>query len=99
MTWEGSTHVDADRVRAAIGDPDAMAAWGGRERAGDPLRWDVEPTEHGTVFRLTHEAIGSDAELAATWHALLIQLDMQLASGALVPVHPKTWVDDYRDIL
>ena len=79
VTWEGSTHVDAERVRAATGDPDAMAAWGGRERAGDPLRWDVEPTEHGTVFRLTHEAIGSDAELAATWHALLIQLDMQLA--------------------
>ena len=99
VTWEGSTHVDAERVRAATGDPDAMAAWGGRERAGDPLRWDVEPTEHGTVFRLTHEAIGSDAELAATWHALLIQLDMQLASGALVPVDPKTWVDDYRDIL
>ena len=64
-----------------------------------PLRWDVEPTEHGTVFRLTHEAIGSDAELAATWHALLIQLDMQLASGTLVPVDPKTWVDEYRDIL
>ena len=99
VTWEGSTHVDAERVRAATGDPDAMATWGARERAGDPLRWDVEPTEHGTVFRLTHAAIGSDAELAATWHALLIQLDMQLASGTLVPVDPKTWVDEYRDIL
>ena len=52
------------------------------ERAGDPLRWDVEPTDHGTVYRLTHEAIGDDAELAATWHALLVQLDMYLAAGA-----------------
>ena len=56
-----------------------MAAWGAADRAADALRWDVEPAEHGTLFRLTHEAIGDDAELAATWHALLLQLDMYLA--------------------
>ena len=99
LTWERGTHVGPDRVRAATGDPGEVAAWGAGERAGDPLRWEVEPTEHGTVFRLTHEAIGDDADLAATWHALLLQLDMYLAAGMLVPVDPKQWVDAYREAL
>ena len=43
--------------------------------------------------------IGDDAQLAATWHALLIQLDMYLAAGQLIPVDPKPWVDAYAELL
>jgi uncharacterized protein YndB with AHSA1/START domain len=99
MTWERSTHVDPDRVRAATSDPGEIEAWGGSEHAADPVRWDIEPTEDGTLYRLTHQAIGDDAELAATWHALLIQLDMYLAAGQLIPVAPKRWVSTYEDLL
>ena len=99
MTWERSTHVDADRVRAATSDPAEVAAWGAGDRATDPVRWDVEPTEHGTRYRLTHETVGDDAELAATWHALLIQLDLYLAAGQLVPVEAEHWIAAYEDVL
>lgn len=99
MTWERATHVDADRVRAAATDPAELAAWGASERAADPLRWDVEPAAHGTTFRLTHAAIDGDADLAATWHALLIQLDMYLAAGQLVPVDHEPWVEAYAAVL
>jgi uncharacterized protein YndB with AHSA1/START domain len=98
-TWERSTHVDPDRVRTATSDPAEMAAWGTGDMTTDRLRWDVEATEHGSLFRLTHDAVGDDAELAATWHALLLQLDMYLAAGVLVPVDPKLWVDAYRAAL
>jgi uncharacterized protein YndB with AHSA1/START domain len=99
VTWERSTHVDPDRVRSATSDRDDMEAWGAGDMATDVLRWDIEAAEHGSLFRLTHEAIGDDAELAATWHALLLQLDMYLAAGVLVPVDPKLWVDAYRAAL
>jgi uncharacterized protein YndB with AHSA1/START domain len=99
VTWERSTHVDPDRVRTATADPTEIAHWGAGETATDALRWDIEPTEHGSLFRLTHEEVGDDAELAATWHALLLQLDMYLAAGMLVPVEPKLWVDAYRAAL
>ena len=99
MTWERSTHVEPARVRHATTDPAEMAAWGAGELTSDALRWDVEATGHGSLFRLTHDAIGDDAELAATWHALLLQLDMYLAAGVLVPVDPKLWVDAYRAAL
>ena len=99
MTWERSTHVEPDRVRAATSQRAEFDAWGGHERAADPLRWDVEPTPQGTLYRLTHDAIGADAELAATWHALLVQLDMYMAAGQLVPVEHKRWIPAYEDIL
>lgn len=95
MTWERATHVAPERVRAATGDPAEVAAWGAGERAGDPLRWEVEPARVGSVYRLTHAAIGDDAELAATWHALLVQLDMYLAAGRLVPVEAERWIAAY----
>jgi uncharacterized protein YndB with AHSA1/START domain len=95
LTWERWTHVDPDRVRAATSDPDELARWGGHERAGDRLRWDVEGVEHGTRYRLTVEGAGDDAAVAATWHALLLQLDMYLAAGQLVPVAPDPWIADY----
>lgn len=99
VTWERSTHVDADRVRAATTDPAEIEAWGGTDRASDPVRWDVEITDSGTLYRLTHQSIGDDAELAATWHALLVQLDMYLAAGQLIPVDHKRWINAYDEVL
>ncbi|MFP3900953.1 MAG: SRPBCC family protein [Acidimicrobiia bacterium] len=99
MTWERATHVEPDRVREATSRADEMQAWGAGEREADPLRWDIEPTQHGSVYRLTHGAVGGDAELAATWHALLVQLDMYLAAGQLVPVDQKGWIADYEAVL
>lgn len=99
MTWERSTHVEPERVRAATSDPAEIDAWGGRGHAGDPVRWDIEAAEHGTLYRLTHQGIDRDAELAATWHALLVQLDMYLAAGQLIPVEPKRWVTAYEQAL
>ena len=61
MTWERSTHVEPARVRNATTDPAEMAAWGAGELTSDALRWDVEATDHGSLFRLTHDAIGDDA--------------------------------------
>lgn len=96
MTWERATHVDADRVREVTNQPGELDAWGASQRAADPIRWDIEPTEHGTRYHLTHDAIGDNVELAATWHALLLQLDMYLAAGELIPAEPKRWVAAYE---
>ena len=98
MRWERATHVAADRVRAVTTDPTEIEAWGAAGHAGEPIRWEFEPTTNGTVVRFTHEGIGDDAELAATWHALLVQLDMYLAAGQLIPVDPKPWVDAYAEL-
>jgi uncharacterized protein YndB with AHSA1/START domain len=95
MTWERATHVDADQVRSVTTDPAELAAWGAADRPSDPLRWEIEPAEHGTTYRLTHGAIDADADLAATWHALLIQLDLYLAAGQVVPVDHEPWVEAY----
>jgi uncharacterized protein YndB with AHSA1/START domain len=99
MTWERATHVAPERVRAATSEPGEISAWGGQERAGDPVRWEIERTEHGTLYRLTHASVGHDAEQAATWHGLLIQLDMYLAAGQLVPVDGTHWVKAYEALL
>ncbi|MGH9138165.1 MAG: SRPBCC family protein [Acidimicrobiales bacterium] len=99
MTWERSTHVEPDQVRAATSDGREIEAWGASDRAADPLRWDITATEHGTAYRLTHDAIGDDAELAAIWHALLVQLDMYLAAGQLVPVNHKGWISAYETVI
>ena len=99
VCWERASHVGPDEVREATADRTALSAWGAADHAGEPLRWEVEPTEHGSLFRLTHEGIGGDADLAATWHALLVQLDMYLAAGQLVPVDPATWRRAYAERL
>lgn len=93
MTWERSTHVDPARVREVLDDP---GAWGAGDRAGDGVRWEVEAMEHGTCYRATHPTAGADPDVAATWHALLIQLDMYLAASALVPVDAGRWVPAYE---
>ena len=99
LCWERSTPVGPERVRAATSTPEAMAAWGAAGRAADPLRWELEATAHGTVYRLTHEAVGDDACLAAEWHALLLQLDMHLAAGQLLPADASRWVEPYEALL
>lgn len=99
MTWERGTHVTTDRVHQAITGADELAAWGAGDRAGEPIHWDIEPTDHGSTYRLVHDAIDHDAELAARWHALLLQLDMYLAAGQVVPVDHRRWVEDYAAVL
>jgi uncharacterized protein YndB with AHSA1/START domain len=99
MTWARSTHVEPDRVRAVLNNPAEIDGWRGGERAADPVRCDIEGTEHGSLYQLTVDTIGDDPELAATWHALLVQLDMYLAAGQLVPVEPKRWIAAYEALL
>jgi uncharacterized protein YndB with AHSA1/START domain len=96
LCWERATHVAPERMQEVAADP---AAWGAADHAGEALRWDVAPSEHGTRYRLTHEGIDGDAELAATWHALLVQLDMYLAAGQLVPADRDIWRAEYERLL
>jgi hypothetical protein len=99
MTWERATHVDADRVREVTTNPTEIESWGGDGPPDAPMHWVIEQTAQGTVYRLVHEGIGDDAALAARWHALLVQLDMYLAAGQLIPVEPKRWLDAYAELL
>jgi uncharacterized protein YndB with AHSA1/START domain len=99
LSWERATHVDAARVRDATTDEEELKAWRGAAHADEPVTWAMEPGATGTVYRLTHAGIAGDAELAATWHALLIQLDMYLAAGELVPVDATRWVNAYKELL
>ena len=101
LTWERATHVEPERVRRAVEDPTELEAWGAPLDDGGSIHWQVEtaPTGVGTAYRVTLNGIGDDAELAARWHALLVQLDMYLAAGMLVPVEPKRWVDAYAELL
>jgi uncharacterized protein YndB with AHSA1/START domain len=99
VTWERATHVPPERVRTVTDDPGEVAAWGGAERAAEAPRWDVEATAGGSLYRLTVEDIGDDAERAAIWHALLVQLDLYLAAGQVIPVDHKRWIDAYRQAL
>jgi uncharacterized protein YndB with AHSA1/START domain len=99
VTWERATHVPPTQVREATTGPAALDAWGAAERASDPQRWDIDATDDGTVYRLTVDGIGRDAERAAAWHALLVQLDMYLAAGELIPAEPARWIPAYRSVL
>ncbi len=97
MTWERGTHVEPDAVRRVVSEE--TDAWGASARATDPLSWDVSGGDGATVIRLTHGGIGDDVELAATWHALLLQLDMYLAASVLVPADPADFVPMYQEVL
>ncbi|MEA3021109.1 MAG: hypothetical protein QOI47_2633 [Actinomycetota bacterium] len=97
MTWERATHVDPARVRQ-VASAD-LEAWGAAGHGDDPVRWDVEATSFGSCYRLVHDTIGTDARLAAEWHALLLQLDMFLAAGQLVEADPDAFVAAYEQIL
>ena len=97
MTWERGTHVEPDRVREVISDD--LDGWGASAHAAEPLRWEVSGGDGATLIRLTHEGIGDEVALAATWHALLLQLDMYLAAGQLMPADPDEFVPMYRALL
>ena len=99
VRWERATHLEPHRVREVTTNPTEIEAWGATGHIDEPVQWEVEPTGNHTVYRLVHEGIGDDAELAATWHALLIQLDMYLAAGELIPVDPNPWFDAYAELL
>lgn len=99
MTWERATHVDADRVRSAVTEPEEIEVWAGEKVDTESLNWDIEPLEIGTVYRLAHRDAGHDAEVAATWHARLLQLDMYLAAGEPLPVDSDRFVARYTDVV
>jgi uncharacterized protein YndB with AHSA1/START domain len=99
VTWDRATHVEPERVLAVLEDRDSWSSWGAGDRTAEPVRWEVAEAEAGTRYRVTHEGIGADAELAARWHALLAQLDMFLAAGVLIPVDAQRWVAGYRSLL
>ena len=99
VTWERATHVEPARILAVLEHRDTWSEWGAGDEVADPVRWEVEPADMGTRYRVTHEGIGRDAELAARWHALLVQLDMFLAAGVLIPVESERWLKGYRSLL
>ena len=95
MTWELATQVGptrAEQVIAAIGE------WAGDDVEA-PIRCEVAPAEHGAVYRVTHERIDADPELAAVWHARLTQLDLYMAAGVFHPVSPAPWIERYKELL
>ncbi len=96
LVWERYSHVTPVEVRSALGRPED---WGGAAHADEAIRWEVVPDEHGSIVRLRHEGIGGDAELAATWHAILVQLDMYLAAGQLLPVDGARFRAAYTSLL
>ncbi|MCC6944085.1 MAG: SRPBCC family protein [Thermomicrobiales bacterium] len=99
MIWERGTHVDAEKIRSVTSNSESFAEWGAAAHANEPIEWSIEPQGEWTLFRLKHAGIGKDAELAAAWHALLLQLDMYLAADFLMPADPSMWIDAYRNIL
>jgi uncharacterized protein YndB with AHSA1/START domain len=96
LTWEFGHHVAPERIRDAVSDPDEVAEWGGTERVDDHVHWDIRSAGTGSVVRVTVEGLAGDPERAAEWHALLVQLDMYLAAGMVVPVTADGFVDAYR---
>ena len=99
LNWDRATHVEPAKVRAVLENRAGWANWGAGEHAEEPVRWQVEPADLGTHYRVTHDGIDGDAELAARWHALLVQLDMYLAAEMLIPVDSERWLPDYRALL
>ncbi len=98
MVWERGTHVDAEKIQRAT-STEGMQEWGAEFHTDEPLAWRIVPQEGWTLLRLEHSGIGTNAELAAAWHALLLQLDMYLAADFLMPADPGIWLDQYRDLL
>ena len=99
VTWERATHVDPNKVLSVLEDRGSWSEWGAGDHTDEPVRWEVAAADVGTVYRVTHDAIAGDAELAATWHSLLAQLDMYLAAETLIPVDADRWLPGYRSLL
>lgn len=96
MTWLRRHHVSVDDFDLGFGD---VAQWGGDAESHEDLACERSATEHGTEYRITHRRAGTDAALAARWHALLVQLDMYLASKQLIPVDQGLFADGYKQLL
>lgn len=99
MSWERATHVDADRVRSAVTDLEEIEEWAGEKVDTQRLHWEVEPAENWTLYRLAHRDAGHDAEVAAIWHARLLQLDMYLAAGEPIPADHERFVERYAAVV
>jgi hypothetical protein len=95
-TWELGHHVDPTRVGEAVSDADGLEAWGGARRADDQVRWDVRSAHPGSLVRVTVDGAADDPETSAEWHALLVQLDMYLAAGMVVPIDPASCLELYE---
>jgi uncharacterized protein YndB with AHSA1/START domain len=101
-TWELGHHVGPERVRDAVSDPEEVEVWAGSKhgmkgaaRVDDVVHWDIRTAGDGSLIRVTVAGAASDADLAATWHALLVQLDMYLAADVVLPVEPVLFTAAY----
>ena len=95
LVWERATHVDPDRVREAVAVAAEREAWGAPAEPGPEETWAIEGAEVGARYTLRVAGAAEDRDLAAEWHARLLQLDMYLAAGVLVPADPATWRPRY----
>jgi hypothetical protein len=96
LEFERATHVDAARVEKVVTSPAERATWGAPAEPGPDETWAVEPRPVGCRYSLRLAGAAADPERAATWHALLIQLDLYLAAGVVHPADPATWRPAYE---
>jgi uncharacterized protein YndB with AHSA1/START domain len=93
VTFERTHFVAPERVSEVFADRDA---WGATDAPPAELR--VEPTAFGSLYLV--RVPDADAATAARWHGLLLQLDMFLAAGQLVPDDAwRTRIADYEKLL
>ncbi len=97
LVWERAIHLGPDRVQTAIGDE--VASWSNGALLDDDIEWTIDAAPFGSIYSLRCHSVGRDAETAAQWHALLLQLDMWMAAGQVVPVDRERFVPAYRRLL
>jgi uncharacterized protein YndB with AHSA1/START domain len=93
VTFERTHFVSPERVSEVFADRDA---WGATD--APPAELTVESTEFGSLYLV--RIPDADATTAARWHGLLLQLDMFMAAGQLVP--DDAWqsrIPDYEKLL
>jgi uncharacterized protein YndB with AHSA1/START domain len=95
LVWERATHVDAEKVRETVTATSEREAWGAPGAVGDDETWEATDHADGTRYTLRVAGAAADPGLAASWHARLLQLDMYLAAGVLVPADPSRWEATY----
>ena len=95
LVFERATHVEPARVRSAVDAPDERTTWGAPAEPGGEEAWDIDPRELGCQFTLRVAGAATDPELAAAWHARLVQLDLYLAAGVVHPSAAATWRPAY----
>lgn len=95
LVFERATHVEPERVQAAVADGEERATWGAPAAPGAEETWQVEARPVGGVYTLRVAGAAADPALAATWHARLVQLDLYLAAGVVHPSDAATWQPRY----